>query len=1750
MVQLAGDLQTDVPYLYCGADPSSYARQRDLWGQVSGAVWWICQAAGAGAVAIPDHGDFGQSHGRKHGGSERWGGPISSDCGSGLHGFWSHGPGYTPMSPGGPTILHLCQPSSQQHITGESIFAPCRPKMDHMCTGLLEGNRCHQCEARRDAGIKVVKSPCRRRSPKSKTKAKGGSKEEVETKAGRSCRGRRALRGGERPSDEGNQKVPVGLESNPLEAEIDFCTWALCIPRWVLRTRTEFSWKLKQSFSVRWCESVAAPTTTFPLPVPHPGCFAGGGPGLPRRQLLKVAKRRLLHVIIYVLNYLFLGRFPVIEEIQRRPNKWQLACFSRLYAVLDVCGNERASYPMVPGRSGPELGAELFLLEKFVESRCGPLQPYHDGFPKKFARDRSHIDLEKFPELMPYKPLDASRLRLVGSGKWRMEDHLHGPFWPPFVEPRFLLHGDECDPAEIPRFDREDRAENLRLAKLWDAHGLLRMFRGPLVDGHFSRVFNCHKNRECDRQIGDRRLPDGRENHINGPSKFLPPGHLLCNLRVCPYLERLRCSVTDRRDFYHQCGVSEYRARSNMLPFQFSEDEVSGFNAASFIHEAGQKRKSKDRHLVGDGFGEQTGPVISDGWYAAFGAVFQGDHLGVEFALEAHEDVLRNGGLLCDDCRLRGHHPLPLSGSWEALIIDDYFFINREPIETKPLISASFGALAQARAIYEKHGILGSDEKDIVAADSFKAAGAEVISNDFAIKKGLTLVGSPIGKRIALSSLSLRACRLPCVSSKLVARMAGNWVSSLLFRRPLSSIVEGFFALAADAEERTEDALVPFGAGVRQEVAMLAVMAPLMATNAAVTYQRNLFATDASLGLGAIVKTRIEEELSEVLWLGSDKKGTYSRFDQPVQSLLCAVGEEKYEDVAELAQEVPQKAPLLYFDFVEFYGGAGIVSRCASEIGLSVAPPLDLDASVFYDFTSLRLLEWCLHMVESGRFRSFLAEPPCTTFSAAAHPACRSYKEPLGFSRTDPKTLLGNTLAFRSFILLRTGKRCRRPCGLEQPRRSKLAWTRHWRMLLEEGFSECILASCQFGSIHKKEFVFLFFLLNSEAMQTKCPGGHAHVKIEGRFTRPSAVYVRDLAMHVAKGFRDALVFSDLEQVSAVQGFESVVVNDALISCRWEEERSWFWKKKAHINELEISAATSLVAQQAREHPGSRFCNIVDSRVSLGALAKGRSSSRCLNRSCRRVAALVVAGDLYPGWLFGPTRLNVADDPTRLVPIRTPSTSSIQSLLTWHQVHHLHACHLPRYLSGWVRLFLLIGFLPAAEGFSPSSFCFDCWTPQWSVFRIDCWTPQWSSICFDCWTPQWSSSCFDCWAPQWNNLCFGCWTPQWINLYFDCWTPQWMMLSEAVFPFTFWRLPVFSSWSLAIFRCLGYLLSWISSSLIWCSLLLMLGFSLSLAGSGVRCTIGKIPLVILTVAAAPLQPCSHVEQQRAATRSLTDLVASRVVRPETRASRDALLQEFQVWLYEDQGISLSVLLTAKPPDAEEICRLLVEYGKQMFAAGRAYGKYAETINAIGAARPFVKKHLTQAWDLAFAWLADEPGQHHPALPLSVLLSITSVALMWGWVFEAGAICLAWCGILRIGEVFLAQRRDLILPCDSMPGIHFILLKIKLPKTRGRSAKHQAARVDPIDIVELLTAIYADLPSDAPLWPFSASTLRKRFNSLLEALNLDTKKTVDGRPFGLGSLRAGGATHLLLETENPDLVRRRGRWLAHRKCICRK
>lgn len=403
------------------------------------------------------------------------------------------------------------------------------------------------------------------------------------------------------------------------------------------------------------------------------------------------------------------------------------------------------------------------------------------------------------------------------------------------------------------------------------------------------------------------------------------------------------------------------------------------------------------------------------------------------------------------------------------------------------------------------------------------------------------------------------------------------------------------------------------------------------------------------------------------------------------RDLLAAIGEELLDDLSAPAyhgHSSPGLPLLLRHDFVEIYGGSGRVSAAAQDLGLVVAPPLDLDAS-----------QYCFHMIESGRFGSFLTEPPCTTFSAAAYPASRPYAEPNRFEPGDPRTKRGNLLAFRSFLLLRHGRRHHRPCGKEQPRLSKMAWLRAWKALLELGFEESIVASCQFGSPHRKEFRFLLYMLDAAKFEGRCPGGHSHIGIEGKYTKASAVYTLDLAKHIALHFWYALrrlriVDEDLD----ASGFESVVTNDILTTRQWRVRKVWHWKRKSHSNVLESNAALEIVKDVAFRFSAVRVNLLVDSRVAKGALAKGRSTSWGLQRSCKSSAALQICSDIYIGWNFAPTRLNIADDPTRDVAIRDAGGFCISEWFSLRELQKLHFKGLSEVAANWTRLMILVFLL--------------------------------------------------------------------------------------------------------------------------------------------------------------------------------------------------------------------------------------------------------------------------------------------------------------------------------------------------------------------------------------------------------------------------------------------------------------------------
>ena len=105
--------------------------------------------------------------------------------------------------------------------------------------------------------------------------------------------------------------------------------------------------------------------------------------------------------------------------------------------------------------------------------------------------------------------------------------------------------------------------------------------------------------------------------------------------------------------------------------------------------------------------------------------------------------------------------------------------------------------------------------------------------------------------------------------------------------------------------------------------------------------------------------------------------------------------------------------------------------------------------------------------------------------------------------------------------------------------------------------------------------------------------------------------------------------------------------------QWTSVQSYRWVSPQHINVLELLACFNYLCFLVTR-PNGRCCrifHILDSRVSSCVLTKGRSSSRILNRTLRRIAALVVGADLSVQPLWTISAWNFSDTASRAVPGR-------------------------------------------------------------------------------------------------------------------------------------------------------------------------------------------------------------------------------------------------------------------------------------------------------------------------------------------------------------------------------------------------------------------------------------------------------------------------------------------------------------------
>ncbi len=107
--------------------------------------------------------------------------------------------------------------------------------------------------------------------------------------------------------------------------------------------------------------------------------------------------------------------------------------------------------------------------------------------------------------------------------------------------------------------------------------------------------------------------------------------------------------------------------------------------------------------------------------------------------------------------------------------------------------------------------------------------------------------------------------------------------------------------------------------------------------------------------------------------------------------------------------------------------------------------------------------------------------------------------------------------------------------------------------------------------------------------------------------------------------------------------------EALVrGCAWGVEISAHWRRPEHINVLEMRAVHAAVrwALACAGASQTRLVLLTDSSAVLGALLKGRSSSRALLARARALSGLLLASGarLVPRWV--PSALNPADAPSR------------------------------------------------------------------------------------------------------------------------------------------------------------------------------------------------------------------------------------------------------------------------------------------------------------------------------------------------------------------------------------------------------------------------------------------------------------------------------------------------------------------------
>ena len=226
----------------------------------------------------------------------------------------------------------------------------------------------------------------------------------------------------------------------------------------------------------------------------------------------------------------------------------------------------------------------------------------------------------------------------------------------------------------------------------------------------------------------------------------------------------------------------------------------------------------------------------------------------------------------------------------------------------------------------------------------------------------------------------------------------------------------------------------------------------------------------------------------------------------------------------------------------------------------------------------------------------------------------------------------------------------------------------------------------------------------------------------------------------------------------------------------------------------------------------------------------------------------------------------------------------------------------------------------------------------------------------------------------------------------------------------------------------------------------------------------------------------------------------LIRPETMRMEAKLLNEFLTWCGESISGDSSELFDMVPSFLGAALRT---YADLMYQRGGALSNLRHLLLAVQRWKPSCRPFLQEGWSMVARWELQVPVVHRTPIPEALMKSMCSLAWFYGWRSWVGVTILAFYGAGRLGEILKCCREDLMLAADLLEPRHRpCFLKLRSFKSLHRQpARIQHMKVSDPLACRLLHKVFQKLPMDALLFSASHYQYRKRWDIILEVLEVD-------------------------------------------------